>query len=135
MLPRLMLVMVMAAALPACVTHAYLPSDGQLLSTVAAPAELRQVAGTAATKDFYRPTQLPGSSAGDQAEGLVRREASGWFAGPGQDYRVEISNGAVGKETGFWTMVLYFGSLGALPVTTSQEYESTLVVKNSAGDE
>ncbi|MFN3713288.1 MAG: hypothetical protein ACK4SX_06500 [Alcanivoracaceae bacterium] len=135
MLPRLILIVSVVALLPACITHAYLPPDGQLLQEVAAPAELRQVAATVSTHKFYRPNQFEGISAGDQAAAVANREASRWFAGPGQNYSVEISNIRSGEETGGWTLAIYLLSLGLLPFTTSQDYQSTLVVKSSSGDE
>jgi hypothetical protein len=135
MLLRIMFVSALCMGVSACGTHAYLPIDGRLQPAVASPVELRAVSGTAETPNFYRPTQLPGLTAGEQAAGLASSEARSWFGRPGTDYKVEISNAAVGKETGWWTLVLYIGTLGALPLVVHQEYESTLVFRDSAGSE
>jgi hypothetical protein len=135
MLLRSMLVSALCVGASACGTHAYLPVDGRLQTPAASPLELSMVSGTAATPSFHRPTQLPGLNAGDQAAGLASSEARSWFGRPGTDYQVEIANAAVGKETGWWTLVLYIGTLGALPLVVDQEYESTLVFRDSAGSE
>lgn len=135
MLIRFLLVSGFAAALSACGTHAYIPLEGQLHGSVAPPVELKAVSGTVSTASFSRPTQLAGLNAGGQAAGVAGAEAASWFAGPGTDYTVEVANQAVGKETGWWSMILYFGSLGALPVMIEQEYESTVVLKDRGGSE
>lgn len=132
---RRFLLVGLALALSACGTHAYLPMDGQLQPDVAPPAELKAVAGTATSSRYAVPTQLPGLAAGSQAAGVASAEAQSWFGGPGEDFAVEVSNQSVGKQTGWWTLILYFGSLGALPLVTEQEFESTLVLKDAGGTE
>lgn len=132
---RRFLLVGLALALSACGTHAYLPMDGQLQPDVAPPAELKAVAGTATSSRYGLPTLLPGLSAGSQAAGVASAEASSWFARSGGDYSIEVSNQTVGKETGWWTLLLYMGSLGALPLVTEQEFESTLVLKDAGGTE
>jgi hypothetical protein len=135
MLIRFLLVVGLSLALSACSTHAYLPLDGQLQGAVAPPAELKTVAGTAATRFFFAPKQLRDSHSGGYAANVAVAEARSWFGRSGGDYKIELSNGGVGKATGNWLVIPYAVSLGLIPVVTHQEFESTLVLKDSDGAE
>ena len=122
--------------LAGCTTHNYLPADGQLVGQVAAPVELSKVRGSLSSRniDYAVPSLLPGTDSGKDAYDLARTEVSGWFAGPGDDYAVELGNQG-GKETGGWTFFMYFLSLGLLPYVGENDYTSTLVLKDRQGNE
>ncbi len=136
MLKRFLLVVGVVLVLPACSTHAYLPLDGQLRGAVAPPAELKAVAGTAATAGYFAaPKQPRDSHSGGYAANVSVAEARSWFGRSGGDYKIELSNKGVSKATGSWLVIPYAVSLGVIPVVTHQEFESTLVLKDSDGSE
>lgn len=135
MLKKLLLVTASAFVLSACSTHAYLPVDGQLRGGVTPPAELKTVAGTAATRYFAAPKQARDSHTGGYAADVAVAEARSWFGRSGGDYKIELSNQRVGKATGIWLLIPYAVSLGLIPVVTHQEFESTLTLKDSDGSE
>jgi hypothetical protein len=98
--------------------------------------ELSTVRGglSSTESDYAIPSLLPGTSSGQDAYSLAQTEVNGWFAGPGEDYRIEVMNQG-GKETGGWTFFMYFLSLGLLPYVGENDYTSTLVMKDHQGNE
>lgn len=110
-----------------CTATRYLPHDGQLAPTVAAPAELKGFDGSA-DMDLYLPGGL--ATYRRHTSELANAEAGAWFAAEGDDLKVEMRFENV-KDSGGWTVLVpYLVTLGILPAVYTSRGETVMEIKS-----
>lgn len=115
--------------LTGCVTNRYIPPDGELLGSVAAPAELSGFTYTYVPSKEERVTGLVIKDGHKRMMDLTKSEFDGWFEGSGEDISVSFSPETTDTK-GAWSVLAYLLTLSLVPAVTTTEAETVLTLKS-----
>ncbi len=119
--------------LTGCVTSRYLPPDGQLMGTVAAPAELAGFEYTYVPTERKQITGVPISGHGKAIEAAATAEIGGWFEAAGDDVSVTFETTKVKNHMSVPALLGYIFTLTLIPASDTTDNTSTL--KIMSGDD